>query len=234
VFRADNQTSGKQAAHTSLLNQLVLEVYLAAWTRTATQDEQRLRPIVGPNEVSDDPDGVLLDLNRVIFIARGVELDYGAAIAELRRRRLPIAARRHSLWHVSYLRLAGLDQLCFDAELVAGVRGPGRSVRTVERQHRASAFRRALILTRVVAPARTEGLRCVSASLDETRPSCDYLRQLDRRRQSHSRQHRASNSTGPTGRKHLTGSPRRDHIGPVCYTRSLSLAGQPTNYWKGG
>jgi hypothetical protein len=46
-----------QATDTSLLTQLVLEVYLAAWTRSALEDEQRLPPVAAPSAEADRGDG---------------------------------------------------------------------------------------------------------------------------------------------------------------------------------
>jgi hypothetical protein len=55
----ENTADAAQATGTSLLTQLVLEVYLAAWTRSALEDEPRLLPVASFDERDrGDADGV--------------------------------------------------------------------------------------------------------------------------------------------------------------------------------
>jgi hypothetical protein len=55
-----NRAEAAQASATSLLTQLVLEVYLAAWTRSAVEDEQRVSPVAASSDEEGlgDTDGV--------------------------------------------------------------------------------------------------------------------------------------------------------------------------------
>ena len=60
---AEGRTTGRPAADVSLLNQLVLEVYLAAWTRTGVKDEQTLRTAAASADDVDDGDPGVIDLD---------------------------------------------------------------------------------------------------------------------------------------------------------------------------
>lgn len=53
---SENTPEAAPASATSLLTQLVLEVYLAAWTRSALEDEPRLPPVVASSDEGDRGD----------------------------------------------------------------------------------------------------------------------------------------------------------------------------------
>jgi hypothetical protein len=83
----------RQATDVSLLNQLVLEVYLAAWTMTGVEDEQRLRPVAASSDDADDGETALdvVDLEHFIEATRG--LDVGVHRGEIAERRYPSTSR---------------------------------------------------------------------------------------------------------------------------------------------
>ena len=98
MFNAEDRTTGRQAADMSLLNQLVLEVYLAAWTMTGVQDEQTLHPVAASSDDVDDGDPELgvIDPDRFFDVTRSVDLDVqGGGIAA--RRGLSIRTGRAGL-----------------------------------------------------------------------------------------------------------------------------------------
>jgi hypothetical protein len=91
----------RQATDVSLLNQLVLEVYLAAWTMAGVEHEHTLRPVAASSDDVDDGETVLdvIDLDHFIRATWGLDFGgHGVEIAERRRlsprrgqRRLPQA-----------------------------------------------------------------------------------------------------------------------------------------------
>ena len=138
MSRAEDRTNGRQAVDMSLLNQLVFEVYLAAWTRAAIEDEQFRRPSAASDDVTgDDPGEIHLDLDRFISMR---------------------------LSHVDRSRYLGFDQLCFEAELVIGVGITGRFGFGIDRQQRASTLRHALTLACLAASVEDERLRRLGAA----------------------------------------------------------------------
>jgi hypothetical protein len=83
----------RQATDMSLLNQLVLEVYLAAWTMTGVEDEQRLRPVAASSDDADDGEPTLdvVDLEHFIEAIRG--LSFGVHRGEIAEWRYPSTLR---------------------------------------------------------------------------------------------------------------------------------------------
>lgn len=84
MFDAEDRM--RQATDVSLLNQLVLEVYLAAWTRAGVEHEQALRPVAAS---SDDVDGEIavdvIDLDHFIGATWGLDVGgHGGETAERR------------------------------------------------------------------------------------------------------------------------------------------------------
>jgi hypothetical protein len=90
-----------QVPDTSLLTQLVLEVYLAAWTRTALDDEERLPPVAtSPDEGGGGEADEMSDLDhfgcpsprRHISVRRMTDLRYVEARLLVPRRRRVLRA----------------------------------------------------------------------------------------------------------------------------------------------
>jgi hypothetical protein len=87
MFNAEDQTTGPQAADVSLLNQLVLEVYLAAWTMAGVKDGQRPRRIAASSDDADDGETALDVIDVEHFIRATWGLDFGAPEGDVAVRR---------------------------------------------------------------------------------------------------------------------------------------------------
>jgi hypothetical protein len=217
VLSAEDPTDCRQATTTSL-NELVVEVYLAAWTRAAVEDEQRRRTISEADDMNgDEPGGVPIDFDPLLRTARARE------IAARWRRSFRVARRALSQGHL--ISVAGLDRLCSRAEPVVDVGSTGRAglVRTVNPGVEGD-------------PGRATNAPRELSSRRPPPPIVADLRTL-RRWPGDEPQHcqrRPSPLTGRDGRRPLCGSPRREHVGSVWYTRGPYLASGSLNYQKGG
>jgi hypothetical protein len=94
MFNAEDRMP--QATDVSLLNQLVMEVYLAAWTMAGVKHEQTLRRVAASSDDVDDGETALdvVDLDRFIRPTRG--LDFGVPEAEIAERSRSSMSRRRA------------------------------------------------------------------------------------------------------------------------------------------
>jgi hypothetical protein len=87
MSNAEGRTTGRQAADVSLLNQMVLEVYLAAWTMAGVKDEQNLRRVAASSDDGDDGETALDVADLEHFIRATWGLDYGIHEGDVAARR---------------------------------------------------------------------------------------------------------------------------------------------------
>jgi hypothetical protein len=212
VFSED-RAIGRQAADTNSLNELVLEVYLAAWTRAADQDDQRPHRADVVND--DDPGEIVIELDhdRSIRLLWGLGMDFDGGEVDGRRRLFP-GGRRDLRLLLDAVRFAELVRLCSVAESVVCVGDVGR---------------RRCDSRMCQPPAAADRGRCDSPCWE---PSRDDARGVCRRR--HLQHRERSIATQRYGGTCRSASSRRERVGSVCYTSSRYVVTKPTNYRKAG
>jgi len=84
VLSAEDRTNSRQATDVSLLTELVLEVYLAAWTRTPIEDEHRVGASCDEADDGEADGGGEIHLDRFTPMTWDLERGLnGGATAEL-------------------------------------------------------------------------------------------------------------------------------------------------------
>lgn len=91
MFNAEDRM--RQATDVSLLNQLVLDVYLAAWTMAGVEDEQTLRRVPASSDDADDGETALDVVDLEEFIRATWGPDFGVHRGEIAERRCPSTRR---------------------------------------------------------------------------------------------------------------------------------------------
>jgi len=115
MFNAEDRM--RQATDVSLLNQLVLEVYLAAWTTAGVKDPQTLRRVAASSDDVDDGETAVdvVDLHR---IRSTWGLDFGVPGGEIAERGcLPTRRGRARLLRTEPAACPRNDRTCLSGSL---------------------------------------------------------------------------------------------------------------------